>query len=1506
MNPTENLPAPPPTRRATWRPVLAGLIALLPVLEAEIAAPALSPRAADSPVGLDVLVTCATPGAEIRYTLNGTEPTRFDPLVASGGTVRVSRNAMLKARAWSGSEASPVTTEDYRITGSIASGDQHGLALSVSGRVWSWGNQAQGRLGNGQTTAAQVLSPVQVSHGGGNFEGGADLAAGFNHSLVRDQQGAVWAFGRNADGQLGVNSTTDSSLPVQVLRDAGLPSLLPLENVVAIAAGQDWSLALSAAGEPLSWGRQATGRLGSGSTSGSRLLPGPVLRGELPAYPALTGMRSIAAAPAFGLARGANDREQPGATGKVWSWGYNNTGQLGHGGTSTASRALPVKLDAATPLTDAWDLAAGEAHTAIIRWHPSNPALQGSVWAAGNRAYGRLGNGSTAAGSVSYPTPVLKSAGVPLDGIGQIAAGAAHTLALDEAGFVWSWGYNGYGQLGDGSTTNRAYAAKVKNPAGTGDLGGIVRVAAGGDGLHGASMALAADGTIYVWGRNHQGQLGNGETSLYATKLPVAHAQNHVVEGAPALTLVHNVTAAVESGSVAITATPSHSGPGGLSEIDRVEIFLNGQLAVTFSGGIWSGNITALEGAIYHGYGVVFDNNGVIAMSAPFSFEIELDPDGDKDGDGLTNDEETGFGTDPWDKDTDGDGLEDGYEHWHQFSPLVIEIGTNGPAGDPDGDLINNKDEHDQGQAARLYKNNFPPAEVATGTARWFARAGFWYTIEYSQTLLSWTQHPGGFFGENKEVSVDLVSWLGAPLPPSLFVRLNYGREEVSDIDGDGLTAKEERALGTDPTKADSDGDGVSDKSDLAPADLDKLINWAKPPIPLYASFPLPESAGGLDAFQLNASGMVLYPNAVRVNGVTHPLNMNGADVVATQAISMNDAGQILGIGFRNIFVVPDGGGAGNVAVPDQCLVWWDSYDSEEPVLVALDEDNVARDVNLKYISGSLPSDPLSVKYPWDRILDNQGRFVADRETPEGTVRKVWRRVAGGFAEAEATGASSLFAWSPAAGGAGYSYGPDSGETKLWRSGSLEATIPNTVSRMAELPGAGLIAVRAGFARPLLRAQGGPWEPTAFFPDAIADAGPLFRSFPLSSSGNMVYQRFTVESTRSWETVAPGSELEAIDHLDGAGLGWLLSKADGTYLQSLPVVLSDNSFATGVDHVSVTSSEPGDECQNRAWIMGPLGGSNHFSIQSGANSNARITVEAEGVPLTSLSDWFDPNSTPDGKLRLETPFTAAVVDASALDDSRSGEEVLASFTLGGQGATSTPVGIKLMKHRMMSLKVFKVTEEGDGGGVDNPVDLCPAELQLSAFLNEVVYGPQINVEFDVDIVEDPLLINWKPLGDPNPFLNIGPPDQNSEDQQMFIDEVSGVNGELPADIVVFLVGSNFLININNTGVANRASKVCWVAGDSFANSPNPHDSIDDVMRTIAHEVGHILMGYGHPDAAISQGMGPAPLPNTDRTQRLMVSGTGGGPTPGFLLVKGEWDAADAWLNENFDAPNPNE
>jgi Chitobiase/beta-hexosaminidase C-terminal domain len=86
--------------------MFAGIAVLGGVLEADVAAPQLAPSTADSPVALDFTVTCATPGAGIRYTLNGSEPTLYHPQVASGGSIRVARNAVVKVKAWVGSESS--------------------------------------------------------------------------------------------------------------------------------------------------------------------------------------------------------------------------------------------------------------------------------------------------------------------------------------------------------------------------------------------------------------------------------------------------------------------------------------------------------------------------------------------------------------------------------------------------------------------------------------------------------------------------------------------------------------------------------------------------------------------------------------------------------------------------------------------------------------------------------------------------------------------------------------------------------------------------------------------------------------------------------------------------------------------------------------------------------------------------------------------------------------------------------------------------------------------------------------------------------------------------------------------------------------------------------------------------------------------------------------------------------------------------------------------------------
>ncbi|MCH7225798.1 hypothetical protein [Haloferula sp. A504] len=779
-----------------------------------VEAPILTPLVADSPTGLEVLVDSPESGVVIRYTLDGRDPDTFDPLVGAGETLTVARTAMVKARAWSGSEASDVTTGDYRITGSVALGDKHGLALSVGGRAWSWGYQQHGRLGNGYGSLVRKVLPLRVlaPDGASNFDNGRELAAGFTHSLLIDDAGDVWVAGQNSYGAVGNGATQHAYVPDQVLTGPGAP----LRDVVDVAGGIQGSYAVGSNGDLWSWGWNQYGQTGRGVTTGSQTYAMRVELSESPGYPALGGIREVAGGDYHAIARSPNQLEESGGTGEVWTWGYNNQGQLGQGDLVSRSRAVPMMLDATTPLTDAWSIEAGEYYSAVVRWHPTDPDLQGTVWTCGRQTNGRLGQGSTSSGTVTDPAKVIRADdGLPLENIVQVACGGVHALALDANGEVWAWGSNIYGQLGDNTNTLRGAAARVKDAAGTGYLQNIVRVAAGGVGIQGASAAIDSDGVIWVWGRNDQGQLGNGSySSWWGIKLPDAQTENIIDEGAPSVTLTGMVVEPVEPGGMVLAASPSHSGPFGVAHIARVDFHVNGEFAGSATSSPWQLAVGELPAGAGNAVAVVTDHDGVQAMSAPWSFEIELDPLLDADGDGLSNGAEIDtYLTDPLNPDTDGDGMEDGYENWHGFSPLSLELGTSkAPTGDFDNDGMSNKDEHDVGRVAALKHEKFDPDDFRyTNKLQWFGRSDFWYTVEVSTDLANWQVFPYGFIGTNHELVVDIDQWLGGLPSPSGFFRLRYGLANSYDADGDGLSAAEEFALGTDPTNPDTSGDGIPD-----------------------------------------------------------------------------------------------------------------------------------------------------------------------------------------------------------------------------------------------------------------------------------------------------------------------------------------------------------------------------------------------------------------------------------------------------------------------------------------------------------------------------------------------------------------------------------------------------------------------------------------------------------------------------------------------------------------------
>src|SRR5712691_2701153 len=228
-----------------------------------------------------------------------------------------------------------------------------------------------------------------------------------------------------------------------------------------------------------SWGDNYLGELGDGTTvSRSRY-------GDISALG--NDMVQVSAGYHFGLAlRGG---------GTVWAWGDNGSGQLGDG--TTTSRSTPVQV---TRLTGVTQVAAGAVGLAL--------RSDGTVWTWGDNEHGQLGNGTTASSSV--PVKVAGLAHATGIAAGYDAAVATQTNGISALASVWTWGGNSSGQLGDGTLTDHSTPERVT---------GINNVYLAGvtAGLWTAAV-LGTDGSVWSWGNDTAGQLGNAPASSPVTR----------------------------------------------------------------------------------------------------------------------------------------------------------------------------------------------------------------------------------------------------------------------------------------------------------------------------------------------------------------------------------------------------------------------------------------------------------------------------------------------------------------------------------------------------------------------------------------------------------------------------------------------------------------------------------------------------------------------------------------------------------------------------------------------------------------------------------------------------------------------------------------------------------------------------------------------------------------------------------------------------------------------------
>lgn len=323
------------------------------------------------------------------------------------------------------------------------------------------------------------------------------------HSIVVKNEGTVYTWGRNYHGQLGIGNTTDKNLPAAVTTSGALLG----KNIKKVDAGSDFSMVLTSDGTLYSWGTNSSGQLGNGDNVESNV---PV---------AVTTSGALSGKTITAFSAGDQHSIAVTSTGEVYAWGYNAYGQLGIGTNgSGVDKNVPTAVDMSGALNGmiVTAVAAGGYHSVAL-------ASNGTVYAWGINTSGEAGDGSTTA---VRNTPVAVDVSGVLAGkkIQAVAAGQNHCVVLADDGKVYTWGDNSYGQLGNGNNTDSNVPVEVIM---TGAIAGksIVAISAG----ELFSVALASDGTVYTWGYNSSGQLGNGNTT--SSNVPVAVTTSGVLAG---------------------------------------------------------------------------------------------------------------------------------------------------------------------------------------------------------------------------------------------------------------------------------------------------------------------------------------------------------------------------------------------------------------------------------------------------------------------------------------------------------------------------------------------------------------------------------------------------------------------------------------------------------------------------------------------------------------------------------------------------------------------------------------------------------------------------------------------------------------------------------------------------------------------------------------------------------------------------------------------------------------
>ena len=328
-------------------------------------------------------------------------------------------------------------------------------------QLWAWGDNGCGRLGDNTTSSRS--SPVREVSSSISW---CDVSAASNHSAALKSDGTIWSWGRNQCGALGDGTVTDRSSQVREISSS--------TNWCAVSAGTCGchSLAIKTDGTLWAWGHALYGKLGDG-TAQSKCSP-------VREASSSTNWCTISAGDAHSAAIKTD--------GTLWAWGSGACGSLGD--NTTVNKTSPVRE---TTSSTTWcRVSTGLYHSAAIK-------TDGTFWAWGWANRGQLGDGTVV--DKSSPVREITSSTTWC----AISTGRFNSAAIKTDGTLWAWGSNTCGGIGDRTTLDKSSPVReISSSTNWCD------VSFGRE----HSAAIKTDGTLWTWGRNSNGELGDNTTTL--------------------------------------------------------------------------------------------------------------------------------------------------------------------------------------------------------------------------------------------------------------------------------------------------------------------------------------------------------------------------------------------------------------------------------------------------------------------------------------------------------------------------------------------------------------------------------------------------------------------------------------------------------------------------------------------------------------------------------------------------------------------------------------------------------------------------------------------------------------------------------------------------------------------------------------------------------------------------------------------------------------------------------